>query len=216
MSLFTLKDRTVRMYSYTDSTLASVATEKEFKEQRGKELTYQKGFNLKAFFPAFVTQPITFNTDKNKVQDLVELKEVKKIGFDFNMNLGVELGISRAFLQPWFMEPAKISIEGASYIGAFNGLDTATDDDVQQTYNLFIRRFAELKGDRRQIVLEVVNNPQDAQRFIGYITRFTFDESVDNPYILNYQISFQGKPDIFISDAKGKETNKADKKVVKA
>jgi hypothetical protein len=197
MGLFTLRDRTVRLYTYQEV------------QKKNPEPRTDSGISfsvIKNFFPVLSTaNSLTTNVPAGAIL----FKEVSSISFDFTIGVGVDKGISRSFLQPWYMEPAKISLNGASYIGAFEDISNP-DTDVEDTYNLILQHFAEIRGHKKKMTMDIANNPKYASKFNGYVTAFNFAESKDNPYILKYSITFTGKPDIDSSFFNGSNAAKQD------
>lgn len=126
------------------------------------------------------------------------LSGVNKITFNFSADIAVEMGIGMAIIQPWYMKPAEISIVGHSYLGAFP-LVQRRDYDVENIYNNMLQSLNEFSsttapGNRNRFQLSIANNPANADKFIGYIRKFDFSESVERPYLLDYTIDFVGKP----------------------
>jgi len=187
MGLYTLRDRTVRLYTYQE--VQNNGQKESDAASANRSLLFHA---IKNFFPALSTAN---SLASDAPAGAILFKEVSSISFDFTIGVGVDKGISRSFLQPWYMEPAKISLSGASYIGAFEDISNP-DTDVEDTYNLILQHFAEIKGHKKKMTMDIANNPKYATKFNGYITAFNFAESKDNPYILKYSITFTGKPDI--------------------
>ena len=203
------------MYPYD----ASITVDKQqknflsFSKEKGLTTTQPSFFGK--FFPVFTApmKTIGLSADELAIENIITFKEVSKISFDFRNAVALENGLTKSLLQPWYIEPAAIHISGASYLGAWFDISNE-DTDVEDFYRMFTDNFAEITGNRNVIVLEVVNNPKNTDRFYGYIQSFNFSEDVSQPYVLKYEIDYIGKPEFDsvkndaisgISKDKGKE-----------
>ena len=209
MPIFNLKDRTIRLIEVTNV----VSVDK-------KEIafdTFISQYNLSAknretfenFFP--VVPSVFSNISGSK--EFLELKEVKSIKLSYSADIAVETGIAVAFIQPWYIKPVNISIQGSSYIGAYPYI-SKEDVDIELIYEKFYNTLAESKGNKNQIMLEIVNNPKKTDRFRGYISSFDFNESVEKPFMLDYDITFLGKPDLKFAIDEGETSVKNDSKII--
>lgn len=183
MSLMLLKSRAVRFSIVQDPSLT----------QQSVDTTATRITN---FLDQYVPQ---LNTDfVNRLlgidsQDFLELKGVTDIRFEFNSDVAVEAGLEIAFIQPWYIKPANISISGHSYIGAYQYL-SKTDNDIAD----FFQKYSALQDEKtlsttaQRFKLEIINNPTNLSKYYGFITKLDFRESQDNPYMLFYNINFVG------------------------
>ena len=128
----------------------------------------------------------------------VLLSGANSISFSYAADIAVEMGIGRAFIQPWYIKPTEIKIQGTSYLGAFPFIQKR-DDDVATVYAMYLKSLNEfshrtMPGDKTLFRLQVANNPMNTDIFYGYIRKFDFKETQDKPYVLEYDIEFVGKP----------------------
>jgi len=211
MSLLSLKDRTVRIIVNK----ASKEDEAFKKSVENYQLETKKREMFEKFFPVVPSSTLrTLPGELTKDLIVLELKEVKSIKLSYSADITVEFGISVAFIQPWYIKPVEISITGSSYIGAYPYIANA-DADIDELYKIFKNNLMEITGNRRLLLLEIVNNPNDTDRFFGYFSKLDFGEDVSKPYILDYDLTFIGASDMKHSNEEGKEGASQDKKRVK-
>jgi hypothetical protein len=212
VSIYTLKDRTIRMYKYD----AFYGADNELGKNLAQSTQTSSNF-FNRFFPSGVnplnivmnpfgvpTQALGLQTAEQyaiaKGYDILTFKAVESINISYKAAIAVEQGLIRSFIQPWYIEPAVIKISGTSYLGCFFDISNA-DKDIEKIYKFFNDRLCEggtkaAPGDKKEVALDIVNNPVRTDRFVGHITSFDFEEKVDKPYLLTYNIEFVGKPDV--------------------
>lgn len=140
--------------------------------------------------------------------------------FAKNIDIGISIGIAEALglqsakLQSWYVQPIDIGISGDSYIPENILLDR--DNIVTNIYSKITEFFSEKFFDfhanpRWRLVIE--NGLAGLAEYEGVISKFDIKETVDNPYLFGYNLSFKGKPtsaetvkegkDDFLSDLRG-------------
>jgi hypothetical protein len=176
MNLF-LKDRTVRIFT---EPLENVVSRPE------KEIPLE--YSIISKIPKEIKRLIS---EVNQI----ELIGTNRIRITYESGIAVESGLVVAFIQPWYIKPVSIEISGHSYLGAFQYI-SKDDKQIEDIYNLYLNSLKEIEftKEKRVFGIEIANNPSGTDRFIGYITKFFFTESIENPYLLNYELNFVGKP----------------------
>jgi len=199
MSVLFLKDRTITIKSLPIITKNVKKIAAQNLEQKYIEIPYgpypANPLNdpiLKEVNDAFQTQILSYF---NKNTLMVKLIGVNSISFSFESTIAMEPGVSMAFMQPWYIKPASISVKGHSSLGAFQYI-SKDDKQIEDIYKIYVGALQELKftKDSRVFELDIANNPQGTDKFMGYITKFDFTEEIDVPFLIKYDLSFIGKP----------------------
>ena len=196
MAIFNLKDRAVRFSEQTGAPTKDTGLI-TFSSTNRLTLTSRESFSN--FFPVIPSIISDIFGIQLVIANTLELKEVKNLKFSYSAEIAQEYGIQVAFLQPWYIKPVTITMQGTSYIG-FVPYISVTDDDVAQIYKRMKNTLGEIVngkgGNKNKILLEIVNNPKDTDRFLGWFSNFDFTENIEKPFLLDYDITFIGKPDI--------------------
>ena len=128
----------------------------------------------------------------------VTLKGATHISVNHQVDIGVDQGISTAFLQPWYIKPIPITIRGQSNLGAYP-LISPSDRDIERVLqkfriaaNDFSSQFGRA-GDGQRFLLELNGYPKGARKFLGYLKALNWTEEVKNANLLDYSIEFIGR-----------------------
>ncbi len=152
------------------------------------------------FLPSTGIGGALVNAVKGKdVNSTLSLIGPTSLDINFEADIAIEQGLFTSFMQPWSMNVASVNIKGESYLGAFPLLSNADSDvaDILSRFNSTLRDFSGrlgTPGTGRRIMLEIRGNPAGSRRFMGFIRRLHFGESVSASYMLPYEIDFVGRP----------------------
>ncbi len=172
--------------------------------------TPSQGFVSKYIPSTGIAGAVSKNLLGRTVESTLNLVGPTAIDITFEADIASESGLFTSFLQPWSMKPTAVTIKGESYLGAFPLISNA-DTDVKDilarfrsTLNDFSGRLG-TPGTGRRVLLEFRNNPDGARRFLGFIRRFHFGESISAHYLLPYEIDFIGRPVDGVKISEGRE-----------
>ena len=189
MSLSAPKDRTVKITLESDlkKNGSDVATYTSTKTRAVDKFLTHRGLSGYVTKALGVKRPTLF------------LRGVNAIDFDYTAGVAEAQGPGTSFLQPWSIKPVKISLKGMSYLGTYVGLGNG-DKEVSDIYgklkialNDFSPKFG-AAGTGERTLIEFTENPENCQKFLGYITGFKWSEQALEAYVLNYSFSFIGVP----------------------
>jgi len=190
MPLFPVKDRTIRL-----------TLEKVTKDGSSQATTASQPRFISQFIPnSGVLGGIVANLGKSPVEATLDLVGPVSIDINHSAAVAAEPGLFTSFLQPWFIKPVTVTITGTSYIGAYSGMARADRDakglleKFRSSQNDFIDLGGGKPGSGRRILLELTGLPRGLSRFIGYMTDLNFKEGIQTAYLLNYTMSFVGRP----------------------
>ncbi len=120
------------------------------------------------------------------------------MSFDYDAGVAEEPGIFTSHLQGWYIRPVAISIKGESYLGTYTGV-SRSDADIKNLIDKFRKQLNDFTprygtaGTQERVQIEFANNPGGGRKFLGYIKKFNFSESVTSPYMLPYELAFIGR-----------------------
>jgi hypothetical protein len=143
-------------------------------------------------------KPIQLALDKFTKKGVI-LSGVNEIRWETVADIAIGNGLIQSVLQPWPVQPTKITISADSYMGQITLL-SPSDDDVNQILKRLYQTLDEFWriGNQSQakeaMILEVDNNPTNHRSFIGFIESFTYTENADHPFMFDYTLSFVGIP----------------------
>ena len=188
MGLAPLKDRTITLTLERDLAETSPDVVK---------LSTTKGFSDR-FLPTrglggFIRKKI----QGDKTREVV-LRGATNISISHSAGVAQSSGLATSFIQPWFIGNIPITIKGQSYLGAYSAL-SVPDRDVERVLRAFRRSLNDFSsnlgapGSKERVLLEIKGNPKGARRFLGFITDLDWNEDTNNPYLLDYSISFLGR-----------------------
>lgn len=188
MPLFPLKDRTISLTLERD-----LPRQGEVQSQLAK---YASDFSQR-FIPS--TGPAGAAAKAlGASQKVLRLVGPNYMSFDFDAAVAEEAGPFTSHLQPWYIKPVVVSIKGESYLGTYAGV-SRSDADVKNLLDKFKKQLTDFTprfgtpGTQERIQIEIASNPQGSRKFLGYIRRFSFSESINNPYMLPYEMVFVGR-----------------------
>ena len=185
MPLFPVKDRTIRLTLEQPSSSS--------KDTAASQPRYISQFIPNGGLLGGIVSGLGL-TDVNSTLDLVG---PTSINIKHAADVATESGLFTNFIQPWFIKPVVITIQGNSYLGAYTGL-ARSDNDLQQIIKRFRKSqndFTNLKGSpgtAQRMLLELTGMPAGLSRFKGYMTGFDLNEDIKTVYLVNYTISFVG------------------------
>lgn len=146
----------------------------------------------------------------------VTLRGAMSINVSHSAAVAQSSGLSTSFIQPWFIGNIPITIKGQSYLGAYTAL-SVPDRDVERVLRAFRRSLNDFSsnlgapGTKERVLLDIKGNPKGARRFLGFITDLDWNEDTNNPYLLDYTISFLGRSVDSASLVKGKSNAQREK-----
>jgi hypothetical protein len=150
---------------------------------------------------------------------LFVLTEVSDVEISSSAQTGTYTGAIASVIQPWYFQPVTITINGKSYMGAFDNdaYNIGVDNDVasiiairEKINNDFAR--SDL-ASKLLVKISITNEPTSnfsnngavKQEFFGIIDDIRIREGEDRPYIQEYSLKFIGEYANLYSVKKGLE-----------
>jgi hypothetical protein len=193
------KSREVRLGRYSEMGRPNAS---QFVAQQTSKLLYSTLPQAAPF--SLITDPL--------LKRGIALSGVNEITFGVTPDIGIGNGLIQSVLQPFPVQPTKITVEADSYMGAIT-LISPSDDDVNQILKRLYQTLDEfwLIGSaapnspaKEAMILEIDNNPPTHKSFVGFITNFVYKESNKQPYLFTYTLEFVGFPKLSDSVAQAK------------
>ena len=139
-----------------------------------------------------------YDTDTNEVINKLKLF-IKSIAYDVKPSGASFSGLKKADTLQWYSSLINFTIRGDSYVNPFLILSPMLnfDENIKKLYKFYVDKFFESQDfeiGRYKIRFKILNCPIGVDYFEGVITSFSFSESDSQIGMIDYELSFLGKP----------------------